>query len=158
MTHLIIMSLSLLSLLSCSFCFKPRHEMTSYRYSSGNGYALWYKSFSAELTGDGRCLLTIESRNDFANDGRKDSLYVDKDVMQHIEEIYRSHKIYRYRKEYNPIGEVMDGTSWSYSAYFGRETNYKSNGYQRWPKDNGLNVINSYIASFFSDSLNTDKL
>ena len=158
----VIMALSLFTFLSCSFVSKPEEPMTYYAYGAGNGYALWAERYKAELKEDGTVKLTYGRTEDMSAEEYGDTLIVDASVMKHIEEIYLEHKMYKYKKHYKPLFDVTDGDGWGVSAEFGisrRERKFFSaSGYEAWPKDDGIKIINSYIKSFFNtDSDKTDQ-
>lgn len=149
----VVMALSLFSFLSCAFTKKPKEPMVYYKYHAGNGYALWAEKYVAELKEDGTVKLIYGRSEGMPVDEYGDTLIVDASVMKHIEEIYLDHKMYKYEKNYRPIFDVTDGDGWGVTAEFeishSERTIFSAHGYEAWPKDDGLKIINSYIKSFF---------
>ncbi|MCQ2243864.1 MAG: hypothetical protein MJZ32_06355 [Bacteroidaceae bacterium] len=139
MKHFILMIFTLLSLFSCATAKKaPVNSMTSYSYSYSSSPAYNHNEYSAKLLEDGSCQIG------FAHNEQGDTIIVGGDVMKQIEAIYRKHKIYNYKNKYTPAFEVLDGDSWYYSAYFGKES-FSSSGSNAGPSDRGLSEINNVI-------------
>ncbi len=150
----VVMALSLFSFLSSAFTKKPKESMVYYEYHAGNGYALWAEKYVAELKEDGTVKLIYGRSEGRSVDEYGDTLIVDASVMKHIEEIYLEHKMYNYEKHYRPEYDVTDGDGWGVTAVFeisrSEREFFSSNGYEAWPEDDGLKIINSYIKSFFN--------
>ena len=148
-----IMALLLFSTLSSAFAKMPKEPMVYYEYHAGNSYARWAEKYVAELKEDGTVKLIYGRSEGRSADEYGDTLIVDASVMKHIEEIYLEHKMYKYEKRYRPELDVTDGDEWGVTAEFGISRSerklFSSTGYEAWPKDDGLKIINSYIKSFF---------
>ena len=128
---------------SSTCCAKdPQGEMTHYHYSESNDYAAGHVSYTAEMQPDGKCLLTRESGRIQKPDVH--TATVDKAAMDSVLAIFLEKKMYAYDKEYSPMFEVTDGTSWSYSAKVG-DKSFSSHGYQCWPDRAAFRAINAYL-------------
>lgn len=139
MKHFILMIFTLLSLFSCATAKKaPVNSMTSYSYSYSSSPAYNHNEYSAKLLENGSCQIG------FAHNKQGDTIIVGGEVMKQIEAVYREHKIYNYKNRYTPAFEVLDGDSWYYSAYFGKES-FSSSGSNAGPSDRGLSEINNVI-------------
>lgn len=155
MKKYVVMALFLFSFLSSSFAQKPKEPMVYYEYHVRNSFALWAEKYAAELKEDGTVQFIYGRSEGMVADEFGDTLTVDASEMKHIEDKYLEHKMYEYEERYRPEYDVTDGTGWGVTAVFGRSrsgrTLFSASGYEAWPEDDGLKIINSYIKSFFDE-------
>lgn len=75
----------------------------------------------------------------------------DYSLMQEINQLVQEHKMHKYKDYYKPQFEVLDGTTWSFSAQYKSGKYLSSHGHEVWPKDDGLQLINQKVRDHIKD-------
>lgn len=152
MKRLLMTTISILTLLSCfakgpSMPSRPLVKV-SYRYGSQMSI---YPEIKYTLHKDENGIYIIW----FETNKRKLCRYNinDASLFEKITEVIRTHKMYKYKGQYTDP-RVLDGISWSFTAQFNDSTSsYKtydedhisSGGSNKWPDDNGMQVISEIV-------------
>ena len=116
----------------------PAGMLTSFQYSSGNGFAGW--RFSVELTrnkdGNGGVLKFENEQMRFRNENDPEpkprTADVDNSVFEKVYEMIKEGQLYDEASYYHPFIDVTDGTSWSLWMGFGKER-ISTGGYMAGP-------------------------
>lgn len=96
---------------------------------------------SVELQENGTVLLKAMKKNYDSILEKK----VDKEVLNHIQNIIKEHKMYKYKEHYRPIFEVLDGYSWHFEAKFSDGGKIYTGGSNARPSDDGWEIIQQYL-------------
>ena len=116
----------------------PAEMLTSFHYSSGNGFAGW--RFSVELKrnkdGNGGVLKYENEQMRFRNENDPEpkprTADVDNSVFEKVYEMIKEGQLYDEANYYHPFIDVTDGTSWSLWMGFGKE-HLSTGGYMAGP-------------------------
>lgn len=119
----------------------PTGELVSVEYTEHGTMAGYRYYGSVELQDNGTILLKAMKKNYDPIQEKK----VDKEVLNHIQNIIKEHKIYRYKEHYRPTFEVLDGYSWHFEAKFSDGEKIYTGGSNARPRDNGCELIQEYL-------------
>ena len=154
--------LLLMSLLSFLGCGRPapapspqsdlRHgQLMRLEYGGTHGYHAYSNiDFRAERLENGRTRITVMVGNDrdrvFEEDGS---------VMDSLESIVYTYKMYKYDKTYTPKFDILDGDSWHLYMDLADGTHASCSGYEAVPPGKGGEGLGK-IEGFFSRWLNQE--
>ena len=133
----------------------PTGMLTSFHYSSGNGFAGW--RFSIELNrnkdGNGGVLKAEKEQMRFRNENdpepKPNTADVDDSVFVKVYNMIEEGKLYDEANYYQPFMDVTDGTSWSLWMSFGKE-HISTGGYMAGPNHHkALNAILKYLSDVY---------
>lgn len=77
---------------------------------------------------------------------------VDPALLDELDKIIQEHRMAEYEPYYKTEFDVLDGTSWDFSAQYANKKTIESHGLEAGPKDNGLELINSLIEETIKQS------
>lgn len=76
-----------------------------------------------------------------------DTVMVAREVIDTVAKMIIDNEIYRYKDNFQPDMEVMDGEGWHYSAQYSDKTSLSSGGTNAWPAHFALPLITAYLDS-----------
>lgn len=151
MTKLLLALSPLLLLLTCSPKHEPDAKIVKYEYRIHGSMAQPIHQFSVEKIDDKTCRLSYfnhdrkfdswDSMYDEDNNFILDTSTEPIELLDSIQKIFTEHKMWKYKKDYQPVLQVLDGDSWSLYITLDDGTSYSSGGYHSGPKDDGMDVI-----------------
>ena len=154
----LLLTMSLLSLFGCGHnqpAPQPRPDkgerhLVSIEYGGTHGYHAYSNiDYKAERLKDGSTRITVIVGND------RDRVFIeDGSVMDSLESIVLSYKMYKYDRQYTPKFDILDGDSWHLYLHF-TEENTSCGGYEAYPPGKGAEGIKT-IDGFFSRWLNQE--
>ena len=119
----------------------PTGELISVEYTE-NGTRAGNKYYgSVERQENGTVILKAMKQNYDSIIEKK----VDAEVLTHIQNVIKEHKMYKYKEKYRPILQVLDGYSWSFEAKFSDGQKIYSSGFNARPHDDGCEIIQAYM-------------
>lgn len=134
---------TLLALLGCTSAPKQNlqdEDLVCYEYAEHGTMAQPNHDIRVAISHDSTgCIVRLFDNPNY--------LYYKTDVqlLQQINQLIQSHQIYQYKEHYRCPFEVLDGTSWNFTARFKNGQNLSSHGHEAWPDDDGLQLINQKI-------------
>lgn len=160
MAKLLIALSPLFLLFTCSLKHKPDAKIVRYEYSIHGSMAQPIHQFTVEKINDKTCRLSYfnhdrefdswDSMHDkdgnFVLDTSKEPIA----LLDSIQQIFVEHKMWTYKKNYQPTLQVLDGNSWSLNITLDDGTSYSSSGYHSKPKDDGIDVIINMLKRKFN--------
>jgi hypothetical protein len=125
----------------------PTGELVSVEYTE-HGTAAGYKYYgSVERLENGPVMLKAMKKNYDSIIEKK----VDAEVLTHIQNVIKEHKMYKYKESYRPTFQVLDGYSWSFEAKFSDGQKIYSHGSNARPRGDGLDTLKEYMKGLVSD-------
>ena len=157
MKHIMAILTSLLAIFGCSTTAQtPQGKVIYYRYSNYGTMAEPFIEFKVEQVSQKSCKLKFFNHkkdygNDYTSDDRmlNDSVKCKASLLDDITAIVIKHNMLKYKKEYRPSFEVLDGDSWSLTVKFDDGRSVHSSGYNSGPRDSGIEDINNIVREFF---------
>lgn len=128
----------------------PEEMLTSFHYSSGNGFAGWRVSIKLDHSKDasGGVLKFNEQRMMHSPDEQKPqerTANVDDSVFVKVDNLIKEGHLYDEANYYHPYLDVTDGTNWSVWMSFGK-TSISTGGYMAGPNhSDALRGILKYL-------------
>ena len=111
--------------------------LVSLEYGGTHGYHAHSNiDYKAERLADGKTRITVMVGND------RDRVFeADGAIMDTLESIVRQYRMDRYKGNYQPKMEILDGDSWHFSLSFadGKETD--CSGYMAYPHNHGREAL-----------------
>ena len=138
-------AITLLAATLCTACgstgcstTKPGHAhskemaaVTSFHYNESNTMvANGNEGYDVDLMPDGKVYVLLDSSNPLWGKAEADPC-----VLDSLKQIVERYKMYNYKKHYEPMFDVHDGTSWSLRVGFADSTSFSSGGYNKWPSN-----------------------
>lgn len=134
------------SMFSCSNTPKSQSKVIRYEYSHNGTVAQPISLFKVEKIDNDSCLVTFYNHDKEATYDEDGNYILDKsmqsiELLDSISTIVNEHKMKKYKKEYKPFLDVLDGDSWYLEIKFDDESHSTSHGYCAGPKDDGITII-----------------
>ncbi len=134
------------SVFSCGKGTKSDSKVLSYEYSHNGTVAQPLAQFKVEKLDDDSCLVTYYNHYKELSHDEYGNYKLDKskqpiELLDSISMIVKEHKMRKYKKDYKPILDVLDGDSWHLDIQFEDSTSISSHGYCAGPGDDGMTII-----------------
>ena len=140
----------------------PEEMLTSFHYSSGNGFAGWSVSIVLNRNKEGAGgVLKFEEKRMMHRDSEREQkprvANVDDSVFVKVDNLIKEGHLYDEANYYHPYLDVTDGTNWSVWMCFGK-TDISTGGYMAGPNhSNALREILKYINEVIDELCPTKK-
>ena len=153
MKYNLLMALSFL--LTCNMhCSKvssePKSKLVYYDFIQYGMMSYPDKVYRVYLQPDGKTKLI----HNFTNDREEIEIYVPTFVLDSIKCMMGKHKMYQYKSHYTSSLSIMDGYTWSYTARFEDQTEFSSNGNNKYPRGNGFQEIHDFLDTYINNNEN----
>lgn len=145
----------MMSYLLLTSCSGPKGPLVSYYYSNSSSYAGWTTEYYM-YEENGTIVARIE---EFDYSDRRfvfEKHDVDRKDFEWVENQLRDAKVYKWKSDYQPIFEVLDGDNWSARIQFADDT-ITSGGYMAGPRKDPTREINERIMQLVDYEVPEDK-